>query len=29
MQGHKTVLIMGLDGADWRVLQPYLDDGYL
>jgi len=20
-------LIIGLDGADWRILQPYLDDG--
>jgi predicted AlkP superfamily phosphohydrolase/phosphomutase len=23
------VLIIGLDGADWRILQPYLDDGLM
>lgn len=28
MQGQR-VLIIGLDGADWRVLQPYLDDGVM
>jgi predicted AlkP superfamily phosphohydrolase/phosphomutase len=23
------VLIIGLDGADWRILQPYIDDGLM
>jgi len=23
------ILVIGLDGADWRVLQPYLDDGVM
>ena len=23
----QRVLVIGLDGADWRVLRPYLEDG--
>jgi predicted AlkP superfamily phosphohydrolase/phosphomutase len=29
MQMTNRVLVIGLDGADWRVLQPYLDDGVM
>jgi predicted AlkP superfamily phosphohydrolase/phosphomutase len=27
MQAHRKILVIGLDGADWHVLQPYLDNG--
>ncbi|HID63216.1 MAG TPA: hypothetical protein EYP49_10815 [Anaerolineae bacterium] len=29
MQTSNRVLIIGLDGADWRVLRPYLNDGIM